>query len=83
MPEYCCVPQCHSRYKTNHFFKFPNSEKLKDKWVKNIPRKTWTPTKFSRVCDVHFEPKFVLKSEVDPSENGKLCCLQNIFQTII
>lgn len=55
----CCVPRCQNRASKNsnisfHAFPFSNPELLK-KWLHNIRRKNFTPSKnSSRVCSVHF-----------------------------
>lgn len=71
MPEGCCVPKCKSKHSTNHLFKFPNNEIFKNKWEKNIPRKNWRSSNWSRICDVHFEPHFIIKKQDDLNEQGR------------
>ncbi|KAF9418682.1 hypothetical protein HW555_004510 [Spodoptera exigua] len=36
--------------------KFPKDDQLKQKWLRNMRRDDWTPSKFSRLCSLHFEP---------------------------
>jgi hypothetical protein len=35
-------------------FTFPKDENLKTQWLRNIPRKAWSPSKYSVVCAKHF-----------------------------
>jgi hypothetical protein len=56
----CCIPACRSGYaKDDHlnisFHKFPVDSDLRSLWLRNIPRKDWKVTKYSRVCSVHFD----------------------------
>ncbi|CAH0394737.1 unnamed protein product [Bemisia tabaci] len=44
------------------FFRFPLSNPEKwQKWVLAIRRNNFTPCKYSRVCEIHFEKKFLKK----------------------
>lgn len=52
MPNRCCVPLCKGNYPngpTVSVFSFPNNEKLKQEWLKQIQRKNFHPTKGSKV----------------------------------
>lgn len=75
MPWKCSVPGCTSNYDSNSeprvsIFKFPTNENLLKEWVKKIPRANWTPGLSSRVCENHFEKKFVSKIE-EYVQNGE------------
>ena len=69
----CWAPGCRSGYDrksgTRHFFCVPkNPDRLKE-WARRIPRKgVLTPS--HRVCDLHFESHFIVKSD-DYVINGK------------
>ncbi|XP_063244715.1 uncharacterized protein LOC134545879 [Bacillus rossius redtenbacheri] len=63
----CCVPQCRGNYEGGpkvHVFKFPDSEDIKNAWLNAIPREHFIPTKYSRVCEVHFKSAEVLWESV-------------------
>jgi len=56
----CAAYGCKSGYATNTsgetvtFHAFPADPQLRDKWIRANPRKDFTPTKFSRICSLHF-----------------------------
>ena len=68
MPNKCVAPNCSVGYKKNDNgnetdrisrFHFPNKETNKDlylKWCNAVPRRHWTPSKNSVVCEKHFLP---------------------------
>jgi hypothetical protein len=67
MPEKCCVPECRSNYLSEKkdyvsMFKFPSLKRaeLRDKWLRNIPRKDFTPSSLSAVCIKHFRQEDVI-----------------------
>lgn len=76
MPNKCCVPGCQSNYKGNvtegyvTVFKFPEESSLKQKWIKNIPRKNWTPGRFSFVCIKHFAESDLDRKELYKDSDG-------------
>jgi len=71
MPSPCCVPGCKSNYKTYldagepavSVFTFPKDENLKTQWLRNIPRKAWSPSKYSVVCAKHFVENDIIKED--------------------
>lgn len=58
----CCVPGCNSdtaRTRNISFHAFPKDEIIRDVWVKRVERKggekgPWQPTKYHKICGVHF-----------------------------
>ena len=56
----CCVPNCRTGYKSEksnekiQLFRFPINHKLKQDWIRAIPRQNWTVTFSHRVCAKHF-----------------------------
>ncbi|XP_018373108.1 PREDICTED: THAP domain-containing protein 4-like isoform X2 [Trachymyrmex cornetzi] len=51
----CAAVNCSNRVdKGYRLFSFPE-DKRGTKWVHNMRRDKWTPTTFSRLCEVHFE----------------------------
>ncbi len=62
MPAKCCALNCSMGYRgvpkpaglTFHRFPFANPRIL-EKWEKKLSRKDFAPTKWSRVCSLHFE----------------------------
>ncbi|XP_068086496.1 THAP domain-containing protein 1 B-like [Anabrus simplex] len=63
MPTSCSAYNCMNRAdKTRHisYYNFPLQDtELTKKWVANMKRKDWYPTKNSRLCSEHFETKFM------------------------
>ncbi|XP_067008851.2 THAP domain-containing protein 5 [Anabrus simplex] len=63
MPNTCSAINCKNRANSAldiSFYRFPLRDKeLTKKWVFNMKRKDWYPTKSSCLCSVHFENKFV------------------------
>lgn len=65
MPYKCCIVNCRSNYDDGEkeaVFSFPDEEKefdLRQRWVKFVNRKDWSPTKTSVICRKHFEPRYV------------------------
>ena len=49
-----------------HFFKFPNEPTEREAWLKNISRRGFTPTSFSRVCSLHFANDCIRSASNDP-----------------
>lgn len=58
MPRYCCVSKCSSNVSKSgdyvSVYRFPNKDDVKEKWIKNIQRQNWVPSKDSVVCSKHF-----------------------------
>ena len=56
----CAAYGCKSGYATNTnvdgvtFHSFPSDPALYDQWIRANPRKDFIPTKFSRICSLHF-----------------------------
>lgn len=76
MPEKCCVPGCSSNYKSKKeegyisVFRFPTEETNRKRWIRNIPRRDWTPTNRSVVCIKHFEESDVSRVEIYKDSDG-------------
>ena len=43
-------------------FQFPTDPVRLRAWLKNIPRKNFAPTKHSKICEVHFEERFISRT---------------------
>ncbi|XP_063544484.1 uncharacterized protein LOC134752724 isoform X3 [Cydia strobilella] len=58
----CCVLDCSVTPRNNSgnysFHRFPQNPELRQKWLRAVDRKTWTPQKYSVICSKHFEPKY-------------------------
>ena len=73
----CCVPGCFSNYdskaKEGHVtcFKFPNDKSLKEAWLRKIPRKDLTVTKYTVVCAKHFRESDIIKNNILPGKDGQ------------
>lgn len=68
MPARCCITGCKSNYDSvvitegvKSVFSFPKDDGLRQKWLKAIPRKEWIPSKYSVVCELHFNSGDVIK----------------------
>ena len=69
----CSAFGCKSGYKTQSlhtgekitFHSYPlHNKALCDKWIKANPRRNFVPTKYSRICSLHFKPSdFVAESK--------------------
>ncbi|XP_049269019.1 uncharacterized protein LOC119382267 [Rhipicephalus sanguineus] len=60
MPNKCCVPQCRGNYDSTYkvrVFRFPQDDELRRKWLRAIPRDSFIPSQYSRVCELHFAPE--------------------------
>jgi len=71
------VPNCKTGYKSekatkkSSLFKFPKDLKLRNKWIKAIPRKNWKLTANHRVCEAHFSPSDFITSTFDQKVRRK------------
>ncbi|XP_076282066.1 uncharacterized protein LOC143209798 [Lasioglossum baleicum] len=75
MPDKCCVPKCNSNYATcgakyTPVFRFPQDENLKRKWIQNINREDWVPSKWSVVCAKHFPEDMISSQTIIKDSNG-------------
>lgn len=75
----CCVFGCRSNYdKASEVsaFKFSKDGVLRDKWIKKISRKDFTPTTHSVVCVKHFAEQFILREDRMTRGDGTVrnCC---------
>ena len=68
----CCAINCRSGYTGENkdpdvtFHSFPLHDKqLLQGWLKRIARKDFTPTKYSRLCSLHFKPEDFVKESND------------------
>ena len=43
-------------------FQFPTDPVRLRAWLKSIPRKNFAPTKHSKICEVHFEERFISRT---------------------
>ncbi|XP_035228253.1 THAP domain-containing protein 5-like [Stegodyphus dumicola] len=60
----CCVPNCKGNYPNGpkvQVFSFPKEKEFLNKWIKAIHRSNFKPTKFSKVCALHFHPEDISK----------------------
>ena len=56
--------------------KFPENEDLKQRWIKAIPRKNWTPTTSHKVCAKHFDKNDFITTLLDHKESCNLNLLE-------
>ena len=75
MPSKCVVPGCQSFYNNKKTPKcvsshaFPKDEKLKQEWIRAIPREDQTPSNTSRVCSLHFDSVQFVEESVDSTRD--------------
>ncbi|GBN38719.1 hypothetical protein AVEN_66626-1 [Araneus ventricosus] len=65
MPCKCSVPACRGNYDESSkvaVFRFPNDERLREKWLHTISRTDFKITKNSKVCEKHFKDGEVLRN---------------------
>ena len=74
----CAAINCRSGYSGDSknpnvtFHSFPlNNEELSKIWLKNISRKDFTPTKYSRLCSLHFKAKDFREESSDQTQSRK------------
>ena len=82
MPDKCAA--CKSGKKgstyTGSFHSFPNGDRrkqLREQWIAALPFKEWTPSKSSKLCDLHFSPDDFVEDRRDTNtsrntEHGEL-----------
>lgn len=55
----CCVPGCttgnNGKLEGKSMHSFPRNEEKKGEWIQRIRRQGFLPTKYSKVCSIHFE----------------------------
>ena len=74
----CSATNCRSGYSGEckdpnvTFHSFPlNDKKLLKIWLKNIARKDFTPTKYSRLCSLHFKVEDFREDSSDQTQSRK------------
>nr|XP_054927547.1 uncharacterized protein LOC129385210 [Dermacentor andersoni] len=71
----CCVPGCRGNYDNGpkvRVYCFPRDEALKKAWLRAIPRKDFTPTAHSRVCELHFHADdFIMTLSHQDEQTGR------------
>ena len=75
MPNKCVAPKCDANYKElkknnskirkRKVYSFPNDALLRKKWKNAAPRKNWSPTKNSVLCENHFLPNDFKTERID------------------
>ncbi|XP_067207240.1 peroxynitrite isomerase THAP4-like [Linepithema humile] len=66
----CCVAvNCTNRTENGvRVFAFPVDDIRRQQWIRNLRRESWTPTKYSRLCEKHFEES---QFEIDRADNWR------------
>nr|XP_054933828.1 uncharacterized protein LOC129387969 [Dermacentor andersoni] len=65
MPGCCCAPNCKSNYdggQSVRVHKFPSDRATREAWTRAVPRKDFSPTKYTVLCEKHFLPSDYLKT---------------------
>ena len=66
MPNDCVAPGCdygRSFQGKRSLFSFPKEAEMRSRWLRSIPRVNFVPSHFSRVCEVHYEERFMVREE--------------------
>ncbi|XP_076313352.1 THAP domain-containing protein 2-like [Tachypleus tridentatus] len=53
----CCAFNCsnrHGQVENVSYYRFPKDPDRRRRWIAAVNRKTWTPTKHTRLCSKHF-----------------------------
>ncbi|XP_064488572.1 uncharacterized protein LOC135400672 isoform X2 [Ornithodoros turicata] len=76
MPTRCCVPRCRGNFTGGprvRVFSFPVDEPRRGEWIRQIRRKDFTPIKSSKVCERHFEKRYLLTtSRYEDKRTGRV-----------
>lgn len=57
MPKYCSVPNCKNENDKKSFYKFPLQDPVRlQRWLRNMGRESWTPSRHQYICHEHFAP---------------------------
>lgn len=78
----CCVPLCRSNYNKDDkisTFKFPDDERQRNLWIRKINRENFIPTKYSAICIIHFEEKFISRTIDHKTEEGEILSVSRKF----
>ncbi|XP_030754586.1 THAP domain-containing protein 1-like [Sitophilus oryzae] len=82
MVQSCSAYNCTERYKPGSgvsFHVFPDDPEIKKKWLVNMRRKNFTPTKYTRLCSKHFAPSCYFKNGWSSKKALKLDAVPTIF----
>lgn len=75
----CVAAWCrNSSFKGFQMNSFPQDEKRRDVWIKNINRAKWSPTKYSALCEAHFAPE-MWKRKIRGQKKLKSSAIPTIF----
>nr|XP_054930979.1 uncharacterized protein LOC129386795 [Dermacentor andersoni] len=61
----CCAPNCKSNYDGGPSVRvhmFPSDRATREAWTRAVPRKDFSPTKYTVLCEKHFLPTDYLKT---------------------
>lgn len=73
MPRKCCAPGCRSNYSgssTALVFRFPKDKDRRDQWIRAIPRKDFTPSDNTVLCENHFVPECIIREDTLTRPDG-------------
>ncbi|GFX43876.1 ADP-ribosylation factor-like protein 6 [Trichonephila clavipes] len=72
-------PNCNSHYKdtgTRQVFAFPKEDFLRKKWIEAISRKDFAPSKYSKVCELHFSADAIRRyTKAYNEKTGEKICM--------
>ena len=51
--------------------KFPEDSELFRKWIKAIPRRNWSPTKYTRICSHHLSDRNFVNEYIDSNKSRR------------
>ena len=69
MPNKCCAFSCSTNYDSIKsdakvsVFEFPKDDETLPIWIKFVNRVDWKPTKYSVLCEKHFDERFIIRGK--------------------
>lgn len=78
----CAAMNCtNSSEKGFKLFSFPSDKVRREKWIHNMSRKNWSPTRYSRICEKHFEESQFEQRRADGVRKPKPNAIPTLFNT--
>lgn len=76
MPNSCIVPNCKTNYRSSDekhtVFLLPKNNELRNLWLQKIPRKNFIPSKYSAVCEKHFNASDIIREDKVVRDDGSV-----------
>ncbi|CAG9769575.1 unnamed protein product [Ceutorhynchus assimilis] len=76
----CAAVHCNNSAKKGFLMKrFPRDPERRKQWLVNTKRGNWTPTDYSFLCEIHFDPEMWEKTREDGSRKLKVNAVPTLF----